>query len=121
VLALQGAARDSALKDFASRTNWHRGAQVDRLSEEEAHAIATRLVHRLEKRVTLAPARATGLREALATRIGQLFVAKHAAGPRGFKMQELRDLAGKYLDARQLDEFEKVVAQGFRRLPDDAS
>ncbi len=37
---LKGAARKKALKDFLSRQAWHRGSDVDRLSEEEAGIIA---------------------------------------------------------------------------------
>jgi hypothetical protein len=33
---LKGSARRKTLKDFGFRENWHRGSDVDRLSEEEA-------------------------------------------------------------------------------------
>ena len=33
---MQGKSRDEAVKDFLSGKGWYRGADVDRLSEEEA-------------------------------------------------------------------------------------
>lgn len=118
VLALQGSERDAALAASAARANWHRGPDVDRLSEEEARVVAARLVARLVKRgVVLDPERATALRDDLAKRLAQWFVGER---PPGQKL-DLTGLARTYLDAGQLAEFEKVVSQGFRRLPDDAS
>ena len=45
---LTGAQREQDLKSFESRHGWYRGAEVDRLSEEEAMAIVDRLVRRAE-------------------------------------------------------------------------
>ncbi|MBA3504367.1 MAG: hypothetical protein H0T80_01130 [Betaproteobacteria bacterium] len=50
---LAGAARKSTLRDFSSGAGWYRGDAVDRLSEEEAAIIATRLVHRVTAKVPL--------------------------------------------------------------------
>ena len=50
VEALRGERFANALKDFASLSGWLRGADVDRLSEEEARTIAARLVARLRAR-----------------------------------------------------------------------
>ena len=44
---LTSGARDTALQSFRSGGGWHRGADVDRLSEEEAGIIADRLVLRV--------------------------------------------------------------------------
>jgi hypothetical protein len=41
---MQGPSRDEAVKDFLSGKGWYHGADVDRLSEEEASIIAARLV-----------------------------------------------------------------------------
>ena len=43
---LTGDEREAALRDFSSRTDWYRGADVDRLSRREAAVIAARLVRR---------------------------------------------------------------------------
>src|SRR5215471_15379520 len=41
---MQEKSREEAVKDFLSSKGWNRGADVDRLSEEEAGIIAARLV-----------------------------------------------------------------------------
>src|SRR2546429_8136328 len=41
---LEGKSRDESVKDFLSGKGWYHGADVDRLSEEEADIIAARLV-----------------------------------------------------------------------------
>jgi hypothetical protein len=43
---LTGGAQDSALQSFRSGRDWYRGAEVDRLSEDEAGIIADRLMLR---------------------------------------------------------------------------
>jgi hypothetical protein len=50
---LKGAARKQALKDFQSGSAWYRGAEVDRLSEEEAGILAARWVGRVGQKVKL--------------------------------------------------------------------
>lgn len=50
---LKGTARDTALKDFESRSGWYRGVEVDQLSKQEAGIIAARLVRRLQAKVSL--------------------------------------------------------------------
>ncbi len=43
---LTGERRDAPLNSFATREGWYRGAEVDRLSAEEAEVIVGRLVRR---------------------------------------------------------------------------
>lgn len=70
---LSGGALDAALTDFRSGKGWHRGADVDRLSEEEARVIADRLLARLvtnaptvkDKTESLRPVLTDGIRQAL--------------------------------------------------------
>jgi hypothetical protein len=50
---LGGGARQTALKDFQSGAGWYRGADVDRLSEEEAGIIAARLAARIREKLAL--------------------------------------------------------------------
>src|SRR5713101_6894646 len=50
---LDGKSRDEALKDFSSGKGWYRGADVDRLSEEEADIIAARLVRWVQAKTAL--------------------------------------------------------------------
>jgi hypothetical protein len=51
---LDGKSRDEALKGFLSGKGWYRGADVDRLSEEEAAIIAARLVRWVQAKRPLA-------------------------------------------------------------------
>src|SRR6266404_5037463 len=62
---LSGKERARALADFESGKGWYRGAEVDRLSEEEAGVIAARWVRRVQAKTTLTEAKAEGLRAAL--------------------------------------------------------
>ena len=65
---LKGAQREQNLKSFDSGQGWYRGAEVDRLSEEEAMAIVDRLVRRAEaKAPTIA-----GKAEKLKVDVGQV-------------------------------------------------
>src|SRR6266545_4757407 len=63
---MQGPSGDEDLKSFLSGKGWYRGADVDRLSEEEAGIIATRLVRRVQAKAALAKDKAEGLQRALA-------------------------------------------------------
>src|SRR6266481_5495110 len=55
---LSGQARSKTLADFDSGKGWYRGADVDRLSEEEAGVIAARWVRRVQAKTTLAEEKA---------------------------------------------------------------
>jgi hypothetical protein len=50
---IKGNPREKLLAEFDCGNGWFRGAQVDRLSEEEAGVIAGRLVRRIGKQITL--------------------------------------------------------------------
>ena len=50
---LNGETRRQALNSFTQKTGWYRGAEVDRLSEEEAGVIAARLAGRIRAKITI--------------------------------------------------------------------
>src|SRR6266436_5735320 len=58
---MEGTSRDEAVKDLLSGKGWYRGADVDRLSEEEASIIAARLVRRVQAKTGLPKDKAEGL------------------------------------------------------------
>jgi len=58
---LTGDARGQALNAFSQKTGWYRGAQVDRLSEEEAGVIAARLVGRIRAKITVSDEKAKAI------------------------------------------------------------
>jgi hypothetical protein len=62
---LSGDAQAKALADLESGKGWYRGAEVNRLSEEEAGVIAARWVRRVQAKTTLTQEKAKGLRDAL--------------------------------------------------------
>src|SRR5947207_5375757 len=75
-IELDGKPRDEAVNNFLSGKGWYRGADVDRLSEEEADVIAARLVRRVETKTALAKDKADGLQRALAEAFRQRFPNK---------------------------------------------
>jgi hypothetical protein len=60
---LTGASRRKALEDFQAGSGWYRGANVDRLSEEEAGIIAARWVGRIREKVPVTDSKAQALQE----------------------------------------------------------
>lgn len=54
---LQGKRLEAALGDFASGAGWHRNAELDRLSAEEARIIARRITRRLRARIAQPPSK----------------------------------------------------------------
>ena len=92
---LEGKSRDNAVKDFLSGKGWYRGADVDRLSEEEADIIAARLVRWVRAKTVLANDKAEGLQRAFSDRLCKDLTGK-STGP-----NRLEDIARKYLNEEQ--------------------
>src|SRR5437667_12561484 len=61
---IKGKPREETITEFLSGNGWYRGADVDRLSEEEAGIIAARLVQRVEAKTTLPKEKAEALQHA---------------------------------------------------------
>ena len=60
---LAGDPKQQALTDFQSGNGWYRGADVDRLSEEEAGVIAERVLRRIRENITVSDAKAKVLQD----------------------------------------------------------
>src|SRR6266436_5051698 len=101
---LSGEAQTKTLADFESGKGWYRGAEVDRLSEEEAGVIAARWVKRMQAKTTLSEEKAGGLRGALAEGLKKYLTGK-ASRPETeeAKARELRRVAGPFLDEKQIE------------------
>jgi copper chaperone CopZ len=112
--AVQGEARDQALKEFQSGHGWYRGAEVDRLSEEEAGIIATRLVRRVEAKTMLPKIKADRLRKVLAGVLTKCFTE----GDQG--RLQVRQLARDFLDEKQMAILEQAIGKGVRPLPNES-
>ncbi len=111
---LQGEARDQALKELQSGHGWYRGAEVGRLSEEEAGIIAARLVRRMQAKTTLAQDKAERLERALADAYRKCF-----AEERYEETLPVRQLVGDFLDKKQIAILQQVIDNGVRPLPNE--
>ena len=100
---LQGDSRDKAVQDFLSGNGWYHGADVDRLSEEEADIIAARLVRWVRAKTVLANDKAEGLQRAFSDTLRKDLTGK-STGP-----NRLGDIALKYLDQEQIKILKKAI------------
>jgi copper chaperone CopZ len=112
---VEGASRDEGLKDFLSGKGWYRGADVDRLSEEELGIIAARLVRRVQAKTALAKEKAEGLQRALTDALRKKLTGD-CCGPNQ-KQSSLEDAARKYLDQEQIKILREATDKGVRPLP----
>src|SRR3989454_4649775 len=114
---LDGKSRDEALKDFSSGKGWYHGADVDRLSEEEADIIAARLVRWVRAKSALTKDKAEGLQHAFSQTLRKDLTGK-SVGP-----NRLEDVARKYLDQEQIKilkeaiKDEEAIENGERPVP----
>src|SRR2546425_6183549 len=109
--------RDEELKDFLSGKGWYRGADVNRLSEEEAGIIAARWVRRVQAKTTLAKNKAEGLQRALSDSL-----RKDLTGESTHQNQEppqLEEVAREYFDQDQVRFLSEAIEKGVRPLPNE--
>jgi hypothetical protein len=116
---LTGGARDAALQSFRSGGGWHRGADVDRLSEEEAVVIADRLVLRvIAKAPTILP-KVELLRPIMADIIRECLVGSpdlSSARCRETFPDDVIAVVGDHLSRGETDALLEVTTAGFRPL-----
>jgi copper chaperone CopZ len=110
--------RDEELKDFLSGKGWYRGADVNRLSEEEAGIIAARLVRRVQAKTALAKDKAEGLQHALADRLREDLTGENVPD-QGQLADLLADVGGEYLDQGQITVLSQAIEEGVRPLPNE--
>src|SRR6266853_2214478 len=114
---LQGDSREKAVQDFLSGKGWYHGADVDRLSEEEADIIAARLVRGVQAKSSLAKEKAEALQRAFADTLRKDLTGK-SVGP-----NHLEDIAHAYLDQEQIKilkqaiKDEEAIENGERPVP----
>ena len=114
---LRGDAREKALKQYRS-DRWYGAAEVDRLSEQEARVIASRLVNRARPRLNVSPERLAALTQDL-TAVFERGLKGNDEGcdSQGELEQELVKAASKHLNAEQLAELRKAGEKGIQALP----
>ncbi len=100
--------------NFSIEKGWYRAADVDRLSEEEANIISARMVRRIQTKTPLTKGKADGLQQALAKMFKRQIVkdeARQKAEP-----VRLKDVAGAYLDEKQIQILKKAIEGGVQPL-----
>ncbi len=123
---IQGESRDGALKSFLAGKGWYRGADVDRLSEEEAGIIAARLIRRVEAKTPLPEDKAQGLQHNLADSWSKCVtsgkrITTTPSEQRACRLEDIGDeIAPKYLNPEQLKIFKEAVESGVRPLPNES-
>ena len=113
---LSGAAQKKALKDFLSGQEWHRGGDVDRLSEEEAGIIAARLVRRIQAKVSVSEEKSKALRVEFMNVFKQRFTGAQANDQTSAEEQLLNVLRGQ-LDEKDVALLKKTLPRSIRPLP----
>jgi len=123
---MQGEHRDEALHGFLSGKGWYHGADVDRLSEEEAGIIAARLIHRIEAKTPLPKEKVQEFQHDLAeswskcVTSGKL-VASSAGGQPTCRFEDVGEkIAPKYLNQEQLELWKEAVERGVQPLPNES-
>jgi hypothetical protein len=116
-IEIEGKPREDAVKDFLYAKGWYRGADVDRLSEEEAAIIAARWVRRVEAKTPLAKDKAEGLQRALADSLSKELTGENTRQKQ--KALRVEKVAGKYLDQDQIKVLRESIEKGVRPLPED--
>lgn len=115
---LSGIERETALKNFSSRTDWYRGADVDQLSRREAAVIAARLVRRVQTKVPLPESTSRTLVVDLAQIIENRFISDVKPSKQEAE-QEALNVVRKNLDEKGVEAFREAAAKGMRPLPED--
>jgi hypothetical protein len=115
---LIGEERERALRSFASRTDWYRGADVDRLSKREAAVIAARLVHRVQTKISLPEATVRTLVADLTQVIQDRFISDAKTSKQEFE-DDVLNVVRKNLDEKGVAAFREAAAKGIRPLPED--
>lgn len=116
---LTGERRDDSLKSFTSRQGWYRGAEVDRLSEEEAGVIVDRLVRRAALKEPAINAKAEALKTALTKVIREQLIGCASTQCREDCHKKLTEIARQRLDDREFRALIEAEKQGYRPIGDE--
>jgi len=116
---LRNTAREKALKEFESG-HWYGASDVDRLSEREAHVIATRLVNRAKPHLGLDVENLAALTKDLSEGIATILTRDKGEECARDPFEELGRIASKHLNPQQMAELSKAAEQGAGALPGEA-
>jgi hypothetical protein len=120
---LNGKDRETELRNFASREDWYRGAEVDQLSRREATIIASRLIRRVRAKSALSTEQATTLENSLVDAITRWLTESTDNPDRVLEKQRLTEevfkVARANLDENGVVALEEAIAIGYRPQPED--
>lgn len=114
---VSGKPHRKAARSFRKPGAWLRSADVDRLSEQEAEIIATRLVRRTNAKTPLPREKADALRQALAGIARRSFIKQDITFDEAQKLG--MEAARRLLDESQMRAFNEAMEAGLRALPDE--
>jgi hypothetical protein len=107
---LTGDAKQQAMRDFQSGSDWYRGADVDRLSEEEAGIIANRWIGRFREKISLTDEKAKTLQETFTAQLKRQLTGKTT---REETREELLKIARQNLDEKDVAVLLENFGNGF--------
>jgi len=113
---LNGAAKKQVMKDFLSREGWHRGSDVDRLSEEEAGIIAARLVRRIQARVPVSNEKAEAMRVEFNDVLKRRFTGPQDNAAPSVE-ERLVKVMERHLDEKDVTTLKETLPRSARPLP----
>ena len=108
---LTGDAKEQAVKDFQSGSDWYRGTDVDRLSEEEAGVIANRWIGKFREKIVLTDETAKVLQEAFTGQLKRQLTSKIS---REEAREEMLKIARQQLEEKDVAVLLEAFGSGFR-------
>lgn len=105
-------------QSFRAGTGWHRGADVDRLSEEEAGVIANRLLARVAKSLPASAARVEAFKPTLTDSIRRLLVETPGSSRAQWR-DELLTTAREHMSEHETAALSDAMTLGFRAVGDE--
>ena len=116
---LRGAEREEDLKSFESRQVWYRGAEVNRLSEEEAMAIFDRLIRRAEAKAPTIREKAEKLKVDIGQVIRERLTSCDSTECRASYRRKLEETARKDLSETEFAAVMEAEKLGYRPVGDE--
>ena len=110
-LEVKGEARQKTLREFLSGNGWFRGADVDRLSEEEAGIIAGRLVRRINKQIQLSAEKSKALEAGISTVIKRKLTSGEGEN-RSQLEEEILEICRQHLNENEIVILKKAREEG---------
>ena len=118
LVEIEGKDLEAVAQGFRAGTGWHRGADVDRLSEEEAGVISNRLTARVAKSLPASAARVEAFKPTLTDSIRRLLVESPDSSRARWR-DEVLTTARQHLSEPETAALRDAMALGFRAVSDE--